>query len=118
MARNGQTGIIPGSMGSNSYITSGKANKLSMSSSSHGAGRMISRTAFNIEMKHSQVQIEESLKDVVHSEFKKSTRGRDKGLIDYSETPQAYKDINSVMELQKDLVDILVTLKPMITLKG
>ena len=89
-----------------------------MMSCSHGAGRKMGRMAFCRKMKHSLDQIEKSLEGVVHSEFGVLGRGKDKGMIDVSESPAAYKDIDSVMANQADLVDIVVKLKPLICLKG
>ena len=117
-AKNGETGIIPGSMGEKSYITRGLGNKKSLMSCSHGAGRKMSRTDFNIKMEHSSAQIAKALDGIVHSDFKKSSRGRDKGLTDYSEAPGAYKNIEDVMQNQVDLVEPIVHLKPLISLKG
>jgi len=116
-ARN-NIGIIPGSMGSSSYITKGLNNHRSLFSSSHGAGRKEGRRQFSRKMQHSYAQIEESLKDVVHSDFGEFQYGKDKGLKDVSECPDAYKNIELVMEAQKDLVEVLFKLKPLICLKG
>jgi tRNA-splicing ligase RtcB len=119
LARN-NTGIIPGSMGSPTYITKALNNPQSLYSSSHGAGRKMGRRAFCRKMKNSYAQIEKSLEGVVHSEFGEFERGKDKGLKDVSESPKAYKDIKVVMERQKELVEIIVEMgeKPLICLKG
>lgn len=102
-------GIIPGSQGSKSYIVKGKSNPESFHSCSHGAGRTMSRTKAKSEL---------SLKD----EIKKLD---DQGIIhgmrnekDLDEATGAYKDIDQVMENQKDLVDIVVELKPLAVIKG
>jgi len=118
MARANQTGIIPGSMDTSSYITNGLNNAKSLNSSSHGSGRKIGRMAFNRKMKNSYAQIEKSLEGVVHSEFKKVGRGKNKDLLDVSECGFAYKNIESVMEAQRDLVEIKFKLKPLVCLKG
>jgi len=118
MARKGTIGIIPGSMGTNSYIVQGLGNQKSMMSCSHGAGRSMGRTAFNLKMKYSHAQLEKELDHVVHSDFGTSDRGRDKGLLDVSECPGAYKDIEDVMANQKDLVKPVAKLSPMLCLKG
>ena len=105
-AQEGQMGIIPGSMGTKSYITKGKGNEESFCSSSHGAGRVMSRSkakkTFNIE------------------DVKKQTEGvlckKDSTIID--ELPGSYKDIDQVMENQKDLVEIVATLKQILCVKG
>lgn len=101
-----QIGIIPGSMGSSSYITKGKGISDSFKSSSHGAGRVMSRTQAKKEL--NQEDFSRALSDT----FTKAS-GK---FID--EAPGAYKNIDEVMENQKDLVDILFTLKPIITVKG
>jgi len=105
-AREGDLGIIPGSMGARSFIVTGKGNPQSFNSSAHGAGRRMSRTA-------AEQQFTEA--DMV-----KQTAGvicrKDKGVID--EIPGAYKDIDQVMENQNDLTDILHTLKQVVCVKG
>ena len=105
-ARKGDLGIIPGSMGARSYIVRGKGNDESFHSCSHGAGRTMSRTAAKKRF---------TLKD-----HRRATMGvecrKDSGVLD--ETPGAYKDIDAVMEAQKDLVDIVYTLKQVVCVKG
>jgi tRNA-splicing ligase RtcB len=99
-------GIIPGSMGSRSYIVRGLGNEESFCSCSHGAGRVMSRT----EAKR-RVSMDEHAKAVEGVECRK-----DKDVID--ETPSAYKSIDAVMEAQKDLVEIVYTLKQVVCVKG
>ncbi len=105
-AREGEMGIIPGSMGARSFIVRGLGNEESFCSCSHGAGRVMSRT------KAKQL--------VTLEQHKKATEGvecrKDKDVID--ETPSAYKDIDKVMEAQKDLVEIVYTLKQVVCVKG
>ncbi len=102
----GQLGIIPGSMGAKSYIVRGKGNPESFCSCSHGAGRKMSRT---------QAKKLFSVDD--HIEATKGVECRkDAGVID--EIPMAYKDIDDVMEAQKDLVEIVYTLKQVVCVKG
>lgn len=105
-AKEGQLGIIPGSMGAKSYIVKGKGNKESFTSCSHGAGRTLSRT--------------KAKKEFTIEDHEKATAGvecrKDKDVID--ETPGAYKDIDAVMEAQKDLVEVVHTLKQIICVKG
>lgn len=105
-AREGDLGIIPGSMGARSYIVRGRGNADSFHSCSHGAGRAMSRTAARQTF---------TLKD-----HRAATEGvecrKDAGVID--ETPGAYKDIDAVMEAQKDLVEIVHTLKQIVCVKG
>ncbi len=105
-ARQGELGIIPGSMGARSYIVRGLGNPESFQSCSHGAGRVMSRTAAHARF---------SVADHVAA-----TRGvecrKDKDVID--ETPAAYKDIDAVMRAQRDLVEIAYTLKQVLCVKG
>lgn len=105
-AREGDMGIIPGSMGARSYIVRGLGNQESFCSCSHGAGRVMSRT----EAKK-KVSMEEHLDAVSGVECR-----QDVGVLD--ETPSAYKDIDKVMEAQKDLVEIVHTLKQVVCVKG
>ena len=109
LARKGTIGIIPGSQGTCSYIVEGLGNESSLCSCSHGAGRKMSR------MKAKQtLTVEEEAKrlndlGIVHSIF---------NINDLDEAPSAYKDIDVVMEEQKDLVKILVKLSPLGVVKG
>jgi len=105
-ARLGQLGIIPGSMGTRSYIVRGKGNPLSYCSCSHGAGRRMSRNAakrlFDLEALASQTAGVECRKDA--------------SVLD--EIPGAYKDIDAVMAAQQDLVEVVHTLKQVLCVKG
>jgi tRNA-splicing ligase RtcB len=105
-AANGQIGIIPGSMGSSSYIVRGLGNSASFNSCSHGAGRKMSRGRAKDTITSSQ--FEASLKGTFSSPSM--------GYVD--EAPGAYKDIGTVIGRQADLVEILHTLRPIITIKG
>ncbi|MCR9140920.1 MAG: RtcB family protein [bacterium] len=105
-ARKGDLGIIPGSMGARSYIVRGKGNPESFHSCSHGAGRVMSRTAAK-----KRFTIEDHKKATERVECRK-----DSEVID--ETPAAYKSIDAVMEAQKDLVDIVHTLRQVVCVKG
>jgi tRNA-splicing ligase RtcB len=102
----GDLGIIPGSMGAKSFIVRGKGNADSFHSCSHGAGRVLSRTAAR-----KQYSLEDHIAATEHVECRKDT-----GVID--ETPMAYKDIDAVMAAQPDLVDILHTLHQVVCVKG
>ena len=105
-AGEGELGIIPGSMGARSYIVRGRGNPESFHSCSHGAGRVMSRT---------QARQTFTLKQ--HREATEGVECRkDKDVID--ETPGAYKDIDAVMEAQRDLVEIVHTLKQVVCIKG
>lgn len=115
-------GIIPGSCGTNSYIVRGLGNIMSYRSCSHGAGRVMGRKAFNRQNNTPEKlrAIEKTMDGIVHSTFKKErTFKKDVNpLLDVSESPAAYKNIDDVMRNQEDLVQIMVTLKPIISMKG
>ena len=105
-ARRGQLGIIPGSMGAKSFIVSGKGNPESWFSCSHGAGRRMSRR--------------EAKRRFTVEDHERATSGiecrKDAEVLD--ETPAAYKDIDSVMAAQADLVEIVHTLRQVVCVKG
>ncbi len=105
-AREGEMGIIPGSMGARSYIVRGLGNEESFCSCSHGAGRVMSRTKAK-----KMVSLEEHKRDTEGVECRK-----DESVID--ETPSAYKSIEQVMDAQKDLVEVVYTLKQVVCVKG
>jgi len=115
-AKNGEKGIIPGSMGHPSYLVSGCGNKDSFMSSSHGAGRPRSRTASNKIL--TQEQCNKDMEGIVYNRWRKIKRGKMKNRLDLSEAPGAYKDIKDVMDNQKDLTNPIVELLPLIVLKG
>ncbi len=108
-ARKGEIGIIPGSMGTHSYIVKGLGNTESFCSCSHGAGRLMSRTAAKERLDLNEEKAKLERQGVIHS-----IRGRS----DLDEAPGAYKDIESVMSQQADLVKPLVELSPILVLKG
>jgi tRNA-splicing ligase RtcB len=105
-ARNGELGIIPGSMGARSYIVRGKGEEQSFCSCSHGAGRLMSRS--------------EAKRRFTVDDQAKATEGiecrKDADVID--EIPMAYKDIDAVMRAQADLVEIVHTLRQVVCVKG
>jgi tRNA-splicing ligase RtcB (3'-phosphate/5'-hydroxy nucleic acid ligase) len=105
-ARLGEMGIIPGSMGARSYIVRGLGNAESFCSCSHGAGRVMSRS--------------EAKRRVSLEEHRAATSGvecrKDADVID--ETPAAYKPIDAVMAAQRDLVEIVHTLRQVVCVKG
>ncbi|MFN0243210.1 MAG: RtcB family protein [Planctomycetota bacterium] len=105
-ARVGDLGIIPGSMGTRSYIVRGKGNAESFDSCSHGAGRRMSRTRARATF-----TVADHVEATKHVECRK-----DKDVID--ETPMAYKSIDEVMEAQKDLVEVVHTLRQVVCVKG
>ena len=106
-AEEGMMGVIPGNMRDGCFIVRGLGNPDSLYSSSHGAGRVLSRRKAKEQI--TLEQFEDSMKDVWAA-----TVGQ--GTID--ESPFAYKDIFKVMELQEDLVDIVHYVKPIINVKG
>lgn len=105
-AREGDLGIIPGSMGARSFIVKGKGNRDSFQSCSHGAGRKMSRgearRTFTVEDHALATQGVECRKDA--------------DVID--ETPAAYKSIEAVMAAQTDLVDVVAELRQVLCVKG
>lgn len=105
-AHKGVLGIIPGSMGAKSYIVRGLGHEDSFCSCSHGAGRVMSRTAAKQAF---------SLDDHVRATQNVECR-KDVDVID--ETPMAYKDIDAVMHAQRDLVEVVHTLKQVVCVKG
>jgi tRNA-splicing ligase RtcB (3'-phosphate/5'-hydroxy nucleic acid ligase) len=105
-ARQGDLGIIPGSMGAKSFIVEGLGNTDSFMSCSHGAGRVMSRT--------------EARRRITVERHKEMTAGvecrKDDSVLD--ESPDAYKSIDAVMQAQKDLVTIKHTLRQVVCVKG
>jgi tRNA-splicing ligase RtcB len=105
-AGRGELGIIPGSMGTKSYIVRGLGNPASFESASHGAGRRMSRT--------------EARRRFDVNDLAQQTDGvecrKDRGVID--EAPKAYKNIDRVMAQQQDLVEIVAELKQIVCVKG
>ncbi len=109
-----QLGIIPGSMGTCSYIVRGKGNIHSFKSCSHGAGRKMGRKEF---MRQNTLEdVNKTIEHVVFGGWQQ--QGHKKKYVDYSEAPQAYKDIEAVMDSQRDLVEIVVRLLPLGVVKG
>lgn len=109
LARESTIGIIPGSQGTSSYIVQGLENKVSLCSCSHGAGRKLSRTKAVETLDLLKEQKSLDSRGILHS-----LRGKNS----LEEAPGAYKDIDVVMEEQKDLVKILVKLEPLAVVKG
>ncbi len=108
-AGKGVRGIIPGSQGTNSYLVEGLGNSASLNSSSHGAGRVLSRTQAKkvLNLQHEKEILDKQ--GVVHNI---------KSANDLDEAPSSYKDIEIVMDEQKDLTKIVVELKPLMVVKG
>lgn len=105
-AQKGQMGIIPGSMGTKTYIVRGLGNPDSYHSASHGAGRRLSRGAAKRQF---------TVEDLAQQTSGVNCR-KDEGVLD--EIPAAYKDIDQVMENQKDLVEIVAEMKQVLCVKG
>ncbi|MEG3628872.1 RtcB family protein [Streptomyces poriticola] len=105
-AGSGEYGIIPGSMGTGSYIVKGLGNPGSFNSASHGAGRRMSRNA--AKRRFSTRDLEQQTQGV---ECRK-----DSGVVD--EIPGAYKPIEQVIDQQRDLVEVVVKLKQVVCVKG
>ncbi|MFD9445459.1 RtcB family protein [Streptomyces sp. NPDC060006] len=105
-AGSGEFGIIPGSMGTSSYIVKGLGNEKAFNSASHGAGRRMSRNA--------------AKRHFTTKDLEEQTRGvecrKDSGVLD--EIPGAYKNIDQVMEQQRDLVEVVAKLKQFVCVKG
>ncbi|MBE6393450.1 MAG: RtcB family protein [Lentisphaerae bacterium] len=112
-----ETGIIPGSMGTASYIVRGLGNPASFTSCSHGAGRRMSRTVACNTLTVSEC--DEAMKGIVCDRWHPVTRyGKGKKVPDLSEAPQAYKDIEDVIASESDLVEVQVRLTPLAVIKG
>ncbi|WP_327177263.1 RtcB family protein [Streptomyces sp. NBC_01335] len=105
-AGSGEYGIIPGSMGTGSYIVKGLGNEKSFNSASHGAGRRMSRMA--------------AKRRFTTKDLEEQTRGvecrKDSGVVD--EIPGAYKPIEKVIDQQRDLVEVVAKLKQLVCVKG
>lgn len=105
-AREGELGIIPGSMGSASYIVRGRGNPESLASCSHGAGRRMGRK-----------QAKRAITPAAFAAALVGTYTRPSaGYLD--EAPQAYKDVTQVVARQTDLIEVIRTLRPIVTVKG
>jgi tRNA-splicing ligase RtcB len=105
-AKKGELGIIPGSMGARSYIVRGLGNEEAFSSCAHGAGRAMSRGEAR-----RRFTVEDQQRATAHVECRK-----DKDVID--EIPMAYKDIDAVMQAQRELVEVVHTLRQVVCVKG
>lgn len=105
-AEEGMLGVIPGNMRDGSFIVRGHGNPASLSSSSHGAGRVLGR--------------KEAKRVLSEGDFELQMKGikANVGASTLDESPGAYKDIFEVMELQKDLVTVIAHVKPLINIKG
>jgi tRNA-splicing ligase RtcB len=105
-AKRGQPGLIPGSMGTASYVVSGLGNPLALESAPHGAGRAFSRS--KARKTFTRAQLDESMKGI---EWRHSD-------VFLDEIPAAYKDIDVVMADAADLVEVRHTLRQLVNVKG
>jgi tRNA-splicing ligase RtcB len=105
-ARRGELGVVPGSMGTPSYVVAGKGNEMALNSCPHGAGRLYSRTAARKRFTHAQLR--EAMRGIEY-------RDTDAFL---DEIPMAYKDIDQVMLDAADLVEVRHTLRQLVNVKG
>lgn len=108
-ARKGETGIIPGSQGTESYIVIGKGNPQSFMSCSHGAGRKMSRRKARKTLDFKNEASAMNRRGIIHALRHKK---------DLDEAPGAYKDIRKVMENQQDLITVRTKLKPLSVVKA
>jgi tRNA-splicing ligase RtcB len=116
-----ELGIIPGSMGTASYIVRGLGNPGSFMSCSHGAGRVMSRTKACQEL--TPEACDAALEGVAYDRWKPSKpfgkkTSKTRGALDLSEAPQAYKPIDDVIAAELDLIEPLTRLMPLAVLKG
>lgn len=105
-AKAGELGIVPGSMGAKSYIVRGLGNQEAFCSCSHGAGRAMSRNEAR-----RRFSVDDQIRATAHVECRK-----DADVVD--EIPMAYKDIDAVMEAQRELVEVVHTLRQVVCVKG
>ncbi|MBP2638798.1 MAG: ligase [Firmicutes bacterium] len=110
--REGDIGIIPGSMGTSSYIVRGLGNREAFMSASHGAGRRMSRNEADKTI--TEEQANRSMDGVVFGRWGKNRKGG----LDLSECPLAYKNIEEVISNEADLVEPIVKLIPLGVMKG
>ena len=111
-AKAGQAGIIPGSMGTSSYIVRGLGNPESFMSCSHGAGRCMGRKEASRNL--TVAGCDAAMEGVVHGGWGVDRNGN----VDLGEAPGAYKDIDQVIAEQSDLVEVVVKLRPLGVIKG
>src|SRR5262249_24821539 len=107
-ARLGESGVLPGSMGSLSFHVEGRGHEVALCSSAHGAGRALSRTEAWAQV--SEPELRRQMKGVWY-DSRIAEKLRD-------EAPSAYKDVRAVLRAQKDMVKITRTLRPVLNCKG
>lgn len=111
-AMKGEKGIIPGSMGTPSYIVEGLGNPEGFMSCSHGAGRCMGRKAASRNL--TEAECTQAMEGIVFGRWGKDRKGK----IDLGEAPQAYKNIDTVISAQLDLIKVLVKLEPLGVIKA
>jgi tRNA-splicing ligase RtcB len=107
-ARLGESGVLPGSMGSLSFHVEGRGHEAALCSSAHGAGRALSRTQARAQI--TERELRRQMKGVWY-DCRIAEKLRD-------EAPSAYKDVRAVLRAQKDMAKITRTLRPVLTYKG
>jgi tRNA-splicing ligase RtcB len=107
-AQLGESGVLPGSMGSLSFHVEGRGHEEALCSSAHGAGRVLSRTAAREQV--TERALRQQMEGIWY-DFRKTERLRD-------EAPSAYKDIRAVLRAQKEMVRVTRTLRPVLNYKG
>ena len=119
-AKLGEKGIIPGSMGTSSYIVEGLGNADSFQSCSHGAGRKMGRMQACRNL--TKEECDEAMEGIVFDRWSKLKKfgkiKKGKNLFDLGESPLAYKDIDEVIESELDLIKPIVKLNPLGVVKG
>jgi len=103
-------------MGTPSYIVRGLGNPESFMSCSHGAGRVMGRKAASRSL--SPEACDRAMNGIVFDRWNRIRRGRDKGMLDLGEAPQAYKDIDAVIDAELDLIRPMLKLRPLAVVKG
>jgi len=112
----GDLGVIPGSMGTASYIVRGIGNADSFNSASHGAGRNMGRNDASRNIDPSDAI--KAMEGISFKGYSGHSRGSLKGKLDLSESPLAYKDIEEVIKAEEDLVEVVDRLMPIAAMKG
>jgi tRNA-splicing ligase RtcB len=107
-AQLGESGVLPGSMGSLSFHVEGRGHEEALCSSAHGAGRVLSRTAAREQV--TERALRQQMEGIWY-DFRKAERLRD-------EAPSAYKDIRAVLRAQKEMVRVTRTLRPVLNYNG
>ena len=108
-AKKGELGIIPGSQGTASYIVEGLGNEDSFMSSSHGSGRLMSRSQARKELNLENEKLSLDKQGIIHSIRNEK---------DLDEAPSAYKNIDMVLSNETDLIKPIIKLRPLAIIKG